>query len=414
MRSFGGVVVAVAFGALAVSGCPKKAAEEERTSGPPVATRPGDGAAASSGPTSHEDETEQHEQLPTTVQLRPEVVQSAGIKTAPSISDSLPATVDLTGEIATDPDRSARLAARVSGRIVEVKAKEGDRVKAGQIDRGARIAGAGAGPSNARFVIGTREGGPTERRPAFEPREQEPGVGPGGRCGGGRGLGAGRRGCGGQANAGGVRAGRGRSAGRQRARHDPHPARRIRSRRDAVPGQTVTAEHVIAVVGDLDHALLPRPSVREGPRARQGRGARGGAAQRLSGRGLRRPDRDHRPPARSGGAHRHRAAPGQEPRRSGEGRPVRDRARGRRSRGAPGGPARGRSARARSRRSRSGTSCSYATRTATSSCTPSPSADRRRAASRSSSGLRDGEQVVVEGVFTLKSAILKGTFGEEE
>jgi multidrug efflux pump subunit AcrA (membrane-fusion protein) len=30
------------------------------------------------------------------------------------------------------------------------------------------------------------------------------------------------------------------------------------------------------------------------------------------------------------------------------------------------------------------------------------------------SGLRAGEAVVVEGVFTLKSAILKGTFGEEQ
>jgi len=30
------------------------------------------------------------------------------------------------------------------------------------------------------------------------------------------------------------------------------------------------------------------------------------------------------------------------------------------------------------------------------------------------SGLRTGEQVVVDGAFTLKSAILKGTFGEEE
>jgi cobalt-zinc-cadmium efflux system membrane fusion protein len=30
------------------------------------------------------------------------------------------------------------------------------------------------------------------------------------------------------------------------------------------------------------------------------------------------------------------------------------------------------------------------------------------------SGLRAGEQVVTEGVFTLKSAVLKSTFGEEE
>ena len=30
------------------------------------------------------------------------------------------------------------------------------------------------------------------------------------------------------------------------------------------------------------------------------------------------------------------------------------------------------------------------------------------------SGLREGEQVVVDGVFTLKSAVLKGTIAEEE
>jgi cobalt-zinc-cadmium efflux system membrane fusion protein len=30
------------------------------------------------------------------------------------------------------------------------------------------------------------------------------------------------------------------------------------------------------------------------------------------------------------------------------------------------------------------------------------------------SGLRAGEEVVVDGAFTLKSAILKGTFGGEE
>ena len=29
-------------------------------------------------------------------------------------------------------------------------------------------------------------------------------------------------------------------------------------------------------------------------------------------------------------------------------------------------------------------------------------------------GLREGERVVVDGVFTLKSAVMKGTFGEED
>jgi len=81
----------------------------------------------------HEDESQRHEELPTKVRLSPEVVRGAGIQMAPARLDSLPTTVDLTGEIAADPDRSARLAARVPGRIIEVKAKEGDRVKAGQV-----------------------------------------------------------------------------------------------------------------------------------------------------------------------------------------------------------------------------------------------------------------------------------------
>ena len=115
----------------AASGCHGKPGKGTPADEKPAAAAPGD-AAATAGPTSHKDEPEEHEPLPTKVRLRPDVVRAAGIKTAPAVSDSLPATVDLTGEIAADPDRSARLAARVAGRIVEVKAKEGDRVKAGQ------------------------------------------------------------------------------------------------------------------------------------------------------------------------------------------------------------------------------------------------------------------------------------------
>lgn len=130
MRSATTIVAAL----LLAGGCHQRQAEQkqapERT---PVAAPVTDGgAAAAPGPTSHQDEAEEHEELPTKVSLRPAVVRAAGIKIAAAASDSLPATVDLTGEIAADPDRSARLAARVPGRIVDVKAKEGDRVKAGQ------------------------------------------------------------------------------------------------------------------------------------------------------------------------------------------------------------------------------------------------------------------------------------------
>lgn len=81
----------------------------------------------------HADEAEEHEELPTKIRLPPKVVKSAGIKTATVELDSLPATVDLSGEIIADPDRTANIAARVPGRIVDVRVKEGDRVKTGQL-----------------------------------------------------------------------------------------------------------------------------------------------------------------------------------------------------------------------------------------------------------------------------------------
>ena len=122
---------------LLVAGCSKGGGSAARPADPVAAQgapRPGhsDAAPPSTGPAPHEDESERHEALPSKVRLPPEVVRAAGIKTAPAALDSLPATVDLTGEIAADPDCSAQLAARVPGRIVDVRVKEGDRVKAGQ------------------------------------------------------------------------------------------------------------------------------------------------------------------------------------------------------------------------------------------------------------------------------------------
>lgn len=81
----------------------------------------------------HDDESEGHEELPTKVRLPAEVLASADVRTAVVIKKPLPATVDLTGEVVADPDRAVRVAARVPGRIVEVRFKEGERVKAGAI-----------------------------------------------------------------------------------------------------------------------------------------------------------------------------------------------------------------------------------------------------------------------------------------
>lgn len=81
----------------------------------------------------HQDEPQRHEELPSRVKLTPQVQRDAHLRTAPAVLKALPATVELTGEVSADPDRSARITARVAGRVVEVRVKEGARVKAGQV-----------------------------------------------------------------------------------------------------------------------------------------------------------------------------------------------------------------------------------------------------------------------------------------
>lgn len=115
-----------------LAGCSKSGRSERAPAeAPPQPTR-ADAGASPTAPAPHEDEPERHEELPSKVRLSPQVVRAAGLKMAPAVLDSLPATLDITGEMAADPDRSAQLAARIPGRIIGVKVKEGDRVKAGQ------------------------------------------------------------------------------------------------------------------------------------------------------------------------------------------------------------------------------------------------------------------------------------------
>jgi len=61
------------------------------------------------------------------------VASEAGIQVAPVEMGTLPATVELTGEVAADPDRMAKVPARVAGRLVEVKFQEGQHVAAGDV-----------------------------------------------------------------------------------------------------------------------------------------------------------------------------------------------------------------------------------------------------------------------------------------
>lgn len=81
----------------------------------------------------HKEESGEHEELPQKVTLTPEIIKSARIKTEKVKPQKLPATVELTGEVAADPEQSARIVARVGGRILEVRFKEGQRLSAGAL-----------------------------------------------------------------------------------------------------------------------------------------------------------------------------------------------------------------------------------------------------------------------------------------
>jgi len=86
-------------------------------------------AASSSA---HADDDE-HKGLPTRVRLDPAVVVDAKIKTAPVVREVLAATIDLPGELSSDPDKTARVSALVPGRIESVTFKEGQTVKKGDV-----------------------------------------------------------------------------------------------------------------------------------------------------------------------------------------------------------------------------------------------------------------------------------------
>lgn len=241
--------------------CTKERFEAERSvvhdSGErqPAPTR-ADGGDTTSGPAPHRDESEDHEKLPNKVRLPPSVVRAAGIKIARTVLDSLPATVDLTGEIAADPDRSAWLAARVPGRIIDVRVKEGDRVKAGQTV--AVLESPELARARATFVSAAARA-KSVRLNADRLRHLET-----------KSLASGQEVSAAEAEAAALDAevsaakqtlsalGQGEvDAGNRSARVTIRtPLGGFVLSRDAVQGQSVDAEHVIAVIGDLDRVYF--------------------------------------------------------------------------------------------------------------------------------------------------------------
>lgn len=69
--------------------------------------------------------------LPKRIQLSPKVIADSRIETAPVTRESVVSTVDLPGSVAADPDKSARVASPVAGRLEQVSFREGSVVKRG-------------------------------------------------------------------------------------------------------------------------------------------------------------------------------------------------------------------------------------------------------------------------------------------
>ena len=213
------------------------------------------GAKARSTPDAgdHADEAE-HEALPTKVRIAPKVIEAAGVKTAPVTSEALPQTVSLTGQLISDPDRTAKVAARVPGRIVEVAYKEGDRVK-----QGAQLAVIES-PELAR-ARATLAGAQARLRTAKQNLERLQRVAD-------KGLASGREVSMAESDVQTLDAearaarqtlaafGAGAESGDGARVELRAPVSGFVLARDAIRGQTVTPEHVLFTVADLDRAYF--------------------------------------------------------------------------------------------------------------------------------------------------------------
>ncbi|MBI5495920.1 MAG: efflux RND transporter periplasmic adaptor subunit [Deltaproteobacteria bacterium] len=108
--------------AVVLSACPRA------VDAPSAPVAPAAPPAAHDG--KHADE---HEGLPTRVRLSAAAHDEAAVRTEPVTAGQLGPTVDITGEVMADPDHVARVTARVAARVREVRFREGDLVKQGAV-----------------------------------------------------------------------------------------------------------------------------------------------------------------------------------------------------------------------------------------------------------------------------------------
>ena len=119
-----------------VGACSKEARQPPPPKAPAVAPAQTDPAPRADGgllPQDPRKESHGHEALPEQVRLPSAVIRAAGIQVSAVRTEALHATLDLAGEVIYDPDRTAQVVVRAAGRALDVRFKEGDRVGQGTL-----------------------------------------------------------------------------------------------------------------------------------------------------------------------------------------------------------------------------------------------------------------------------------------
>jgi cobalt-zinc-cadmium efflux system membrane fusion protein len=103
----------------------------KRETPPPAPSPTATAAAPSASGHAHADAV--HEELSRKVKLSEQVIRDAKLRVAPVTREVLSETLSLPGEVAGDPDHLARISSPSAGRIEEVRFKEGASVKKGDV-----------------------------------------------------------------------------------------------------------------------------------------------------------------------------------------------------------------------------------------------------------------------------------------
>jgi cobalt-zinc-cadmium efflux system membrane fusion protein len=195
----------------------------------------------------HADEPK-HEELPKRVRLSKEVITDAKVKTTPVVKELLAPTMVLPGELVSDPDKTARVSTPAAGRLVAISFREGSNVKKGDVLGAVRVTDVGkvraahsaavakgaAARANADRLQGLADKGLAAKQEALAARAEADA------------LDAEARGLGEELGVLGLGANGTGSEIALRA-----PVGGVIVSRDAVVGQPVTAEQTVGTIADL-------------------------------------------------------------------------------------------------------------------------------------------------------------------